>query len=44
MAAYIPPAWPSAVSPPGSEDWEGSAVAFPVKFFCSVEQAPYRFR
>jgi hypothetical protein len=26
---------PDAVSPPGSEDWEASAGAFPVKFICS---------
>jgi hypothetical protein len=28
MAAYLPPAWPPAVSAPGSEDWERSAVAW----------------
>lgn len=28
MAAYVPPAWPSAVAAPGSEDWESSAAAW----------------
>lgn len=28
MAAYVPSAWPAAVSAPGSEDWESSAVAW----------------
>lgn len=28
MAAYVPPAWPAAVSSPFSEDWESSAVAW----------------
>ena len=28
MAAYVPPAWPAAVSAPGSEDWESSAAAW----------------
>jgi hypothetical protein len=26
--AYIPPGWPDAVSPPGSDDWEASAAAW----------------
>ncbi|GLW11894.1 hypothetical protein Misp01_70220 [Microtetraspora sp. NBRC 13810] len=25
---YVPPDWPSAVRPPGSPDWESSAVAW----------------
>ena len=25
---YVPPGWPDAVSPPGSEDWEASAAAW----------------
>jgi hypothetical protein len=33
---YVPPGWPDAVVPPGSQDWEASAAAFPVKFICSV--------
>jgi hypothetical protein len=28
MAAYVPPAWPSSVSAPGSEDRQNSAVAW----------------
>jgi hypothetical protein len=36
MAAYLPQDWPEAVRPPGSEDFEASAVAFPVKFNCST--------
>jgi len=27
MAAYVPPGWPSGVHPPGSEDFERTAVA-----------------
>jgi hypothetical protein len=27
-AAYAPPGWPDAVRPPGSPDWESTAVAF----------------
>jgi hypothetical protein len=34
--AYNPVGWPDAVRPPGSEDWEVSAVAFPVKFIWSA--------
>lgn len=26
MTAYVPQAWPAGVSPPGSDDWERSAV------------------
>jgi hypothetical protein len=26
MAAYLPPDWPKAVRPPGSEDFEASAA------------------
>ena len=33
---YLTAGWPEAVKPPGSEDWEASAVAFPVKFICSA--------
>lgn len=29
---YRPAGWPEAVAPPGSEDWESTAVGFPVKF------------
>ena len=25
---HLPPGWPETVAPPGSEDWEASAVAF----------------
>jgi hypothetical protein len=25
---YVPPGWPDAVAPPGSEDWEASAAAW----------------
>jgi hypothetical protein len=25
---YVPPGWPDAVSPPGSEDWEASAAVW----------------
>jgi hypothetical protein len=25
---YVPPGWPDAVSPPGSEDWEASAASW----------------
>jgi hypothetical protein len=25
---YVPPGWPEAVRPPGSEDWEASAAAW----------------
>lgn len=32
---YLPAGWPEAVTSPGSQDWEASAVAFPVKFICS---------
>ena len=28
MAAYLPQDWPDAVRPPGSEDFEASAVAW----------------
>jgi hypothetical protein len=37
MAAYLPQDWPEAVRPPGSEDFEASAVAFPVKFICLID-------
>jgi hypothetical protein len=33
---YRPAGWPEAVDPPGAEDWEASAVTFPVKSFCSI--------
>lgn len=33
---YVPPGWPDEVAPPGSEEWEASAAAFPVKFICSA--------
>jgi hypothetical protein len=36
MAAYLPQVWPERVRPPGSEDLEASAVAFPVKLICSA--------
>lgn len=26
--AYLPADWPEAVAPPGSQDWEASAVAW----------------
>jgi hypothetical protein len=29
---YLLACWPEAMAPPGSQDWEESAVAFPVKF------------
>src|ERR1700733_11988831 len=32
----LPAGWPEAVAPPGAEDWEAAAVAFPVKFICST--------
>src|SRR5260221_11405019 len=28
MAAYVPPGWPTGVHPPGSTDFEGTAVAW----------------
>jgi hypothetical protein len=28
MAAYLPPGWPAGVHPPGSEDFERTAVAW----------------
>ena len=28
MAAYVPPGWPAGVHPPGSEDFESTAVAW----------------
>jgi len=28
MAAYIPPGWPTGVHPPGSEDFEATAIAW----------------
>jgi hypothetical protein len=28
MAAYIPPGWPAGVHPPGSEDFESTAVGW----------------
>jgi hypothetical protein len=36
MAVYLPHGWPDGVRPPGSEEFEESAVAFPVKFICSA--------
>ena len=27
-SVYLPPGWPERVRPPGSEDWEATAVAF----------------
>jgi hypothetical protein len=39
MAQYVPPDWPAGVHSPGSERWEGTAVTFPVKFFCSTDLA-----
>jgi hypothetical protein len=31
----VPGGWPEAVRPPGGEDFEASAVAFPIMFICS---------
>ena len=28
MAAYIPPGWPTGVHPPGSDDFEATAIAW----------------
>jgi hypothetical protein len=28
MSAWVPPGWPDAVRPPGSESWEATAVEF----------------
>jgi hypothetical protein len=28
MAAYVPPGWPEAVHPPGSENFEHTAIAW----------------
>ena len=28
MAAYIPPGWPAGVHPPGSDDFEATAIAW----------------
>jgi hypothetical protein len=39
MAVYLPQHRPAEVRPPGSEDFEASAVAFPVKFICSTRSA-----
>jgi hypothetical protein len=36
MAAYLPQGWPDGVRPPGSEEFEESAVVFPVEFICSA--------
>jgi hypothetical protein len=33
---YLPPGWPTTVAPPGIQDWESSAAAFPVKFIWST--------
>ena len=38
MAAYVPPGWPSGVHPPGSEDFERTAVAW----LLEVVPADYR--
>jgi hypothetical protein len=38
MAAYVPPGWPSGVHPPGSEDFERTAVAW----LLDVVPADYR--
>ena len=35
VGVYVPTGWPQAVRPPGSEDFESSAVSFPVKSICS---------
>ena len=35
MAVRMPSGWPTEVRPPGTEDWEATAVAFPVKLICS---------
>ena len=35
--AYLPQGWPDGVRPPGSEDFEESAVVFPAKFICSAD-------
>jgi hypothetical protein len=35
MSVYLPHDWPAEVFPPGSEDFEASAVAFPGKLSCS---------
>jgi hypothetical protein len=42
----IPRGWPTSVSAPGTEDWQETAVAFPVKFICSAgrECIPCHFR
>jgi hypothetical protein len=34
---YLPPGWPPGVAPPGTDDWEATAVEFPVKSFCSTD-------
>ena len=38
MAAYVPPGWPAGVHPPGSEDFERTAVAW----LLDVVPADYR--
>jgi hypothetical protein len=43
VGAYVPPGWPEGVRPPGSSDFEASAIAFPVKFICSAEPAAVQF-
>ena len=32
MAAYLPPGWPTGVHPPGSDDFEATAVAWMTPF------------
>ena len=36
---HVPAGWPEAVAPPGTQDWEMTAIEFPVKFFWSTDPA-----
>jgi hypothetical protein len=39
MSVYLLHGWPTEVRPPGSEDFEASAVAFAVKLICPADPA-----
>jgi hypothetical protein len=38
--AYLPPGWPQAVAPPGSEQFEASAVAFLLELIPGYRRHP----
>lgn len=39
---YVPPGWPEAVSPPGSEDWEASAAEWLLDLIPEYRMYPTR--